>query len=213
MNSERKSHASRENGKKSRGPKTPEGKANSARNATRHGLLARNLLLDRESAARFHEMVIGLHDEFQPETPAEVAAVESMAWSRWRQMRLWTLEQAAINAEIQKLRHVPLPAQLRNDTGTDPAVDARGDEACARASQAFTALGDRSNALNLFNRCETAYDRQFSRAFRRLLAIREARQKNENGKRTRHVIENKPSGPESEPNLNPMQPRSEPNRT
>jgi hypothetical protein len=27
--------------------------------------------------------------------------------------------------------------------------------------------------------------------------------KNKNGKRTRHVIENKLSGPESEPNLNP----------
>ena len=196
MSSERKIQSARENGRKSRGAVTPQGKHNSAGNATRHGLLARTLLLDRESATHFHKVVTGLHEEFQPETPAEVAAVEAMAWSRWRQMRLWTLEQAAINAEIRKLNAVS-PGGSINDALADD------EDGCARAAQAFSALGDRSNALTLFNRCENSYDRQFTRAFRRLLAIREARI-NKNSKRTHHPAENKQSIPESEPNPNPI---------
>jgi hypothetical protein len=198
MNSERKIQASRENGKKSRGPTTIQGKAASSQNAARHGLLARNLLLDRESAARFHELVIGLHEEFQPETPSEVGAVESMAWSRWRQMRVWTLEQATLNSEIHKVRHIPTPAMPVNDANPDP----RCDEACVRAANAFTTLGDRSNALNLFNRYETSYDRQFTRAFRRLIAIREAR-KSGISKRTRQIVEKEGPMPESGPESNP----------
>jgi hypothetical protein len=185
MNSERKTQTSQENGRKSRGPITPEGKRNSIRTPSRHGLLARNLLLDRESAARFHQVVAGLHDEFQPETPAEIGAVESMAWSRWRQMRLWTLEQAALNAEIQKARP-SLP---------DAA-------AATAAAHAFIALGDRSNTLNLFNRCETSYDRQFTRAFRRFLAIRDART-NELRKRTHQSHENKAPAQDSDPTVEP----------
>jgi hypothetical protein len=192
MSSERKIQSSRENGRKSRGATTPEGKRNSARNATRHGLLARNLLLDRESAARFHEVIAGLHDEFQPETPAEIGAVESMAWSRWRQMRLWTLEQAALNAEIQKSR---------------PALP--GADASTTAAHAFIALGDRSNTLNLFNRYETSYDRQFTRAFRRLLAIRSARN-SENCKRPHQSDENKAPLPESDPTPEPICSQSDP---
>jgi hypothetical protein len=203
MSTERKIQSARENGRKSHGAVTPEGKRNSARNATRHGLFARTLLLDRESATRFHNVVTGLHEEFQPETPAEIAAVETMAWSRWRQMRLWTLEQAAINAEIRKL----------NSGGNQLPADHEG---CAVASRAFSALGDRSNALALFNRCENSYDRQFTRAFRRLIAIRQARsdrKQNENAKRTHHAGENKQPAPESEPNPIPIGGPFEPNRT
>jgi hypothetical protein len=152
---------SAENGKKSRGPKTESGKRIAARNATRHGLLAKYLLLDRESAARFRALVTGLHNEFQPQTPAESAAVDNMALCSWRQMRIWTLEHAAINHEM---------ARQQPDL---PEADAP-----TRAALAFRTLADHSATLALLNRYETSYDRQFSRALRRLLALREARKAN-----------------------------------
>ena len=46
MPSDRKIAANRANGALSRGPKTPEGKARSARNSLKHGLLARAILLE-----------------------------------------------------------------------------------------------------------------------------------------------------------------------
>ena len=88
MSSDRRIAASRANGAKSRGPKTPEGKAvsaaNSARstgpvtpegkarssqNALRHGLLSQSIVLPTESAAAFEEILSGLRDELRPETP------------------------------------------------------------------------------------------------------------------------------------------------
>ncbi len=61
--------ASRANGARSRGPKTPEGKARSARNSTHHGLLARVLLLEGESRDRFDELVCTLNASSTPAPP------------------------------------------------------------------------------------------------------------------------------------------------
>ena len=49
-----RAEASRRNGARSRGPKTPEGKAQSARNALKHGLRAqRFVVVGNEKAAEF----------------------------------------------------------------------------------------------------------------------------------------------------------------
>jgi hypothetical protein len=162
MSSERKSRTARENGAKSRGPRTPEGKHISSHNGVRHGLLAKRLLLDRESAARFYELVNEVRGEFAPQTPAETAAVETMAWCRWRQLRLWTLENAAINYEIMK-QPVPAPGEPHPDGPT-----------CAVL--AFRTLADHSRTLTLLNRYETSTDRQLTRAMNRFYALRSARE-------------------------------------
>ena len=61
-----RAEASRRNGAKSRGPKTPEGKARSAQNALKHGLRAQRFL------------VVG------NERPREFDALERRSWTSWR---------------------------------------------------------------------------------------------------------------------------------
>ena len=48
--------ASRANGLKSRGPVTPDGKYNSSRNAIRHGILARFLVMNGELPDLFEDL-------------------------------------------------------------------------------------------------------------------------------------------------------------
>jgi len=84
--------ASRLNGARSRGPVTESGKRRSSGHNTRHGLLARTLLLDGESRGRFDALLRILNDALQPESPLEHLLVGKMAAAHWRQLRIWNLE-------------------------------------------------------------------------------------------------------------------------
>jgi hypothetical protein len=62
-----RAETSRLNGAKSRGPKTPEGKARSAQNALKHGMRAQKyLVLPDEDAAEFAELQAALVEELAP---------------------------------------------------------------------------------------------------------------------------------------------------
>jgi hypothetical protein len=55
---ELKAAASRENGKKSTGPVTEEGRAKSSRNAMKLGIFSQARLLEEESAAEFEALIL-----------------------------------------------------------------------------------------------------------------------------------------------------------
>ena len=85
--------ASRQNGARSHGPATPEGKARSARNGTRHGLCSATFFLlpdeDPEAFAAFeHGMLASLNPEDEAELHAAARAVQAM----WREIRADRLE-------------------------------------------------------------------------------------------------------------------------
>ena len=69
MSTQKQIDASRANGAKSNGPKTPEGQQTSSRNNTRHGLLSRTIVLEGESLERFTELHESLILEHKPNTP------------------------------------------------------------------------------------------------------------------------------------------------
>jgi hypothetical protein len=164
MATERQINANRANAAKSTGPVSRSGKKKSARNSTRHGMLARKVVLIGESTFRFNELVEELKAEFQPQTRMEEILVESMIVALWRQRRLWSMENAGLSHEIYEQETAPNRDHLLKQT------------AATRAGLAFRSLADRSRALDLINRYDTRYDRQYQRALAQLLELREKKQ-------------------------------------
>ena len=71
------SDASRQNGSKSQGPVTPDGKSRSSRNGIRHGFLANTVLLETESRDRFMALCADLDQHFEPATEIEAGLIET----------------------------------------------------------------------------------------------------------------------------------------
>jgi hypothetical protein len=166
MSTERQKQASRANGSRSRGPVTIDGKRASSRNAEKHGLLSGTVVLEGESADRFLQLVAALHEEFQPQTPFEEPLIENMAAARWRQMRIWGMEKAGMDHETRRQADMP---------GSSASCPASGEDNATRAALAFRALSDDSRSLELIHRYDTRYERQYYRAHRRFLEVRDRR--------------------------------------
>jgi hypothetical protein len=147
--------ASAANSEKSTGPTSPEGLARSSRNAVRYGRLAEAVVLDTECSDEFAAVLAGLTEELQPETGIESHMVEVMALAQWRIMRLWCVEREEIANEIQA-----------------------GDNPAKSTAQAYRTLSDGSKSLELINRHEARYERQYFRTLARFEDRREKIKKN-----------------------------------
>src|SRR4051812_31558263 len=104
MTSEKRSRAARANGARSRGPVTPEGKKISSRNALRHGLLARTVVLPNECAEVFEQLFNLLIERFSPVDDVEMSAIEEMAAAHWRLRRVIAMEHAILAKGIPQSR-------------------------------------------------------------------------------------------------------------
>ena len=163
MRSELQIQASRANGSKSRGPITEEGKLASSRNAEKHGLLSTFVVLSGEDQCHFQKLIERLYEELQPQSGIEEDLVETMAVARWRQTRLWIVEKSSYDRQIlremeQARPNVPHPSAL--------------------CGMAFATLGNDSRTLDLINRYESRFDRQYLRAHKRLMDMRKSRESN-----------------------------------
>jgi hypothetical protein len=77
--------ANRANSKFSPGPTTKEGKSHSSRNAVRHGILARKVVLDtHRQRAEFRELLQDCDTEFRPKGLCEKFFVEEIATLFWK---------------------------------------------------------------------------------------------------------------------------------
>jgi hypothetical protein len=88
-----RAEASRRNGAKSRGPKTPEGKARSSQNALKHGLRAQKLVVLRhEDAAAYEPHEKALLAELAPEGALQTLLARRVAAAAWRLERADRME-------------------------------------------------------------------------------------------------------------------------
>jgi hypothetical protein len=157
MISEKRILAARANGARSRGPKTPEGKARSSRNALRHGLLAKCVVLGSESRESF-KALFDLHVErFSPVDDVELGMIEEMAASYWRLRRAWAMENRLL----------------------DEAMSKRPEEReLSRIAAAFAELAG-TPQLGLLHRYETRLHVMYQRALHNLVLLRSAAVRNE----------------------------------
>ena len=124
MSSKKRIEANRRNAQKSTGPRTPEGKARSAHNATTHGLsslnynpLAPGCFLHIEDETKF----LGL----RPQRQDEIDLLTEAVYTKWKQQRLWLAETAHLEVTIAQnerdfrktLPNANAPAHLANAIG------------------------------------------------------------------------------------------------
>ena len=150
MSSLRRINASRANGARSRGPVTPEGKARSAANAVRHGLLAQTVVLAVESKDLFEASLAGYITRFQPADDVELSLVEEMAVADWRRRRCWGIETCLFD-------------QAANDSAAKDAPHG--------LTAGYSALAG-APTFSLVNRYEARLDRMYQRALSNLMLLR-----------------------------------------
>lgn len=108
----------RANGAKSRGPKTAATRAISSRNSLTHGLTSwSTLVLQNESQEEFARVLAHFTAAFAPATTAETEFLNEMVAARWRMRRLWTIETALLDTEIDRQRPVIAREFSRTDEG------------------------------------------------------------------------------------------------
>ncbi len=144
--------ASRANGARSHGPSTPEGKLRASQNAVRHGLLARCIVMERESLESFEALLSQHLDSLQPVDGVEFGMVEEMVAAYWRMRRAWAIE----------TRMLEDAANAQGESDSDPV---------GSIAAAFTSLSA-SPALALMHRYETRLHLVYQRSLHNLLLLR-----------------------------------------
>ncbi|HTS61162.1 MAG TPA: hypothetical protein VMH28_04015 [Candidatus Acidoferrales bacterium] len=91
------------NAQKSTGPRTPEGKAVSSKNATKLGLYAQTLILPGEDPEELLAISRAFREEYCPETPTELALLDDIVLGHWLKRRYRRLETEVYNTCIDAL--------------------------------------------------------------------------------------------------------------
>jgi hypothetical protein len=157
-----RAEASRQNGVKSRGPKTEEGRVRSAQNALKHGMRAQKcLVLPDEDAAEFAALEAAMDEELAPVGALQAVLARRVAVAAWRLARAYRLAAGtgvgarsptrwptgrAVRGAPQRRRRArarPDPRRQRPEVARDiVALPRRGDgRVLARAAHAQGAPG------------------------------------------------------------------------
>jgi hypothetical protein len=159
--------AARENGKKSQGPTSPEGKAVSSRNAVSHGFRStRWFVQNNEDCAQLDAFIADFTAEYPPSGPTETALVRHLTHAHFSLERIWAMQIAGVDYQVDMQR-----PQIEEDYD-------QVDEP-TRLFLAFNQLAKEGPGLALLNRHQVSYDRAFHRARKALLETQAARRERE----------------------------------
>jgi hypothetical protein len=191
--------ANRRNGRLSRGRKTPGGKAVSAKNALKHGLLSREVLLPDEDAGAFAQLGRRLGEALDPVGELELVLAERIIALAWRLRRLGRIEAGILTwekADIMMLRAEKGKHRARGEA-IENGLARRGSKSRARlegersekqqledaqetdlATRGVIFLRDAggTNALSKLSRYETSMERSLYKTLHELQRLQAARQ-------------------------------------
>src|SRR6516165_7419238 len=102
----------RQNGQKSRGPKSPEGKARSRFNALKHGLKAKTVVLPGEDPQEYQARLDAWITDLNPQNDVELTLVERAVTLTWQLDRAERAEDARLASLI---RAAPAATALRQE--------------------------------------------------------------------------------------------------
>ena len=134
-----KIEANRRNAMRSTGPKTPSGKKRSSRNARKHGLLTKEVVITtgpgKENEDEFLALLAGIRNTRAPVGISEDLFVQEIAVSYWRSSRALRSERGAItlgskipheNPELTELDHTVLRTMSDADARFELLKSSRG---------------------------------------------------------------------------------------
>jgi hypothetical protein len=108
VTTEKQIEANRQNALVSTGPRTIEGKTITAKNAVKHGIFARELVISdgdgKENREEYDGLFQQLVDDLNPEGQMEVLLVEKIAVNYWRLKRLVRYETGKIRQGLDNFR-------------------------------------------------------------------------------------------------------------
>jgi hypothetical protein len=184
--SQRKRRANRRNARKSTGPRTPEGKARSSRNATTHGLFCRDTVLPGENELLFHALRRDWILKLNPQDSLELSFVDRVLKNEWKLNRLEAAERYLY--EMRQQTHTQLLDRRRKgkldvadededrwqqiDQTIDPMKDEQFIQFCSAlgcpAMTLVSLLGDDDNAVDRYRKFRQSLELSTSRALREL---------------------------------------------
>jgi hypothetical protein len=155
--------ASRRNGAKSRGPKTPEGRARSSQNARTYGLTA-SVVSDYEDPELFDQFLASYINTYEPVGAAENQLVREITRCAWRLERANRVESGLLNHKM--------------DSQRDWIEERYGDiEPAARVALAFGGLVNWGVDLQVLYRYEVGCRRGLIAATRSLVRMQSERRR------------------------------------
>ena len=197
MSTEKQIRATRENALRAKGPTTMEGKAVAAKNALKHGLFSRQVLLPSENAEAFREFAENIKSELNPQGGLEDALVERIVGLLWRLQRLEKIEAGILSLQTGRARvfrgreksiqQMDAKAKSALDLGysRDPnyqklrqqgqEAESEIDSETAVAGLGFVHDSRKDNALTKLSRYETSMQNNLHRALHELQRLQAAR--------------------------------------
>ena len=144
-------------------PNTLEGKVKVSLNAVQHGLTSNKMyVLQNENPEAWAQLLADCMNDYNPQSNLERAHVEAIAFSLWRLRRVYSVQTAAIDLEM-------------DDQAEMFAEKFASADETVRKTLAMRTLMDESQSLSRFARYETALQRAHDRAVQNFLNIRRLR--------------------------------------